>query len=121
MSIESEALMFSNDELLLLDKLGIRLRKGKVKAKVEKSEEEKELIKRALDTGMYVTKGGGDGSKPRLNTGVGDFVRGLIKEGLDNKAILIKVEEKYKNTNTNMGCVRWYRDNLKSREMEGKK
>jgi len=109
----NEVVEFSDDELVLLDKLGVRLRKGKVK--VEKSKEEKELIKRALDSGKYVTNGGGDGSKERLNKGVGEYVRGLIKEGKENKEILEMVKVKYGNDNTSMGCVAWYRNDLVKR------
>ena len=51
-------------------------------------------------------------TKKAVNVGVGDFVTGLIFEGLSNKEILEKVAEKYGNDNTTVGCVAWYRNNL---------
>ena len=113
MKTENKVVEFSADELVLLAKLGVRERKGKVK--VEKSIEEKELIKKALSTGKYVTNGGGDGSKSRLNKGVGDYIRGLIKEGKENKEILGMVCTKYGNNNTTMACVAWYRNDMVKR------
>jgi len=110
MKTENKVVEFSADELVLLAKLGVRERKGKVK--VEKSAEEKALIAKALATGKYVAKGGGDGSKPRLNKGVGEYVRGLIKNGKNNKDILEMVSFKYGNYNTTINCINWYRNDM---------
>ena len=107
-TINKEVVEFTADELAVLAKLGIRERKGAIK--VEKSAEEKALISKALSTGKYVTKGGGDGSKPRLNKGVGRYVRKLISEGIENKDILEMVCKAFGNDNTTMACVAWYRN-----------
>jgi hypothetical protein len=110
--------LFNKEELLLLEKLGMRLRKGKVK--VEKTKEELLLIEKAKSLG-YVGKGGGDGSKERLNIGVGDFVRNLMfkDEKLSNKDILELVNKKYGNENTTLSCVSWYRNDVRKNWNKG--
>lgn len=47
------------------------------------------------------------------NEGVGQFIKGLISEGLGNKAILDIVHEQYGNKNTTYACVAWYRNKMK--------
>jgi len=51
--------------------------------------------------------------KTDKNEGVGQFIRGLISEGLGNKAILDIVHEQYGNKNTTYACVAWYRNKMK--------
>lgn len=51
--------------------------------------------------------------KSDKNEGVGQFIRGLISEGLGNKAILDIVHEQYGNKNTTYACVAWYRNKMK--------
>ena len=48
-------------------------------------------------------------NKQHINQGVGDFIRALMLEGLNNKEVLAKVHEHYGNTNTTAACVSWYR------------
>jgi hypothetical protein len=112
---------FNEKELELLEKLGFRLRKGKVK--VERSKEELELIERAKNSGVLVGRGGGDGSKERVNKGVGDFVRGLIfkDEKLSNKEVLELISKEYGNKNTTLSCVSWYRNDIKKNWVKGDK
>lgn len=119
-AIKKEAVTFSAAELVLLEKLGMRLRKGKVK--VEKTAEEKALITKALSLG-YVGKGGGDGSKARINAGVGDFVRAAIfkDETMTSKAILELVTKHFGNQNTTLSCVAWYKNDLKKNWTKGDK
>ena len=59
--------------------------------------------------------------KAEKNEGVGQFIRNLISEGLNNKAILAIVHEQYGNTNTTYACVAWYRNKMKKSGQEVKK
>jgi hypothetical protein len=110
-NIKKEVELFNDAELVLLKKLGMRLRKGKVK--VEKTKEELLLIEKAKKLG-YVGKGGGDGSKKRINNGVGNFVRGLMfkDEKMSNKDILELVNKEYGNENTTLSCISWYKNDV---------
>jgi ABC-type methionine transport system ATPase subunit len=59
--------------------------------------------------------------KSEKNEGVGQFIRGLIQEGLTNKAILEVVHEQYGNKNTTYACVAWYRNKMKKAGSEVRK
>lgn len=113
--MKTQEIVLTSEELVQLESLGLRLRSTKSKSKVERTQEQKDLISKALATGLYVTKGGGDGSKPRLNKGVGVMVRDLITQGLDNKTVLAEVKEYFGNNNTTMSCITWYRNDMKKK------
>lgn len=55
------------------------------------------------------------GTKQRVNKGVGEYVRNLIKEGLTNIETLKKVHEHYGNDNTTYACVAWYKNDMISK------
>lgn len=53
--------------------------------------------------------------KPPMNVGVGQYIRSLITQGLANKDILARVQEKYTNNNTTYACVAWYRNDMRKK------
>lgn len=54
------------------------------------------------------------------NQGVGEFAKGLIKEGKPNADVLAAVKEKFPGAKTTMGCIAYYRAAVKNPNM-GKK
>jgi hypothetical protein len=54
------------------------------------------------------------------NQGVGEFAKGMIRDGSDNKAVLEAVKEKFPGAKTTMGCIAYYRAAVKNPNM-GKK
>lgn len=51
------------------------------------------------------------------NQGVGEFAKGLIREGKDNKAVLEAVKAKFEGAKTTMGCIAYYRAAVKNPNM----
>jgi len=47
-------------------------------------------------------------------TGVGAFIKDLIKEGLTNDEIMARVAEEWPENRTNINCINWYRNALKN-------
>ena len=54
------------------------------------------------------------------NQGVGEFAKGLIKDGKPNADVLAAVKEKFPGAKTTMGCIAYYRAAVKNPNM-GKK
>jgi len=54
------------------------------------------------------------------NQGVGEFAKGMIRDGSDNKTVLDAVKEKFPGAKTTMGCIAYYRAAVKNPNM-GKK
>jgi hypothetical protein len=48
-------------------------------------------------------------------TGVGSRCKELIKSGLGNKEVLIKIKEEFPMNNTTYSCVAWYRNDMKQK------
>lgn len=51
------------------------------------------------------------------NQGVGEFAKGLIKEGKPNAEVLTAVKEKFPGAKTTMGCIAYYRAAVKNPNM----
>ena len=49
------------------------------------------------------------------NTGVGARCKELIKSGLGNKDVLVKIKEEFPLNNTTYSCVAWYRNDMKQK------
>lgn len=69
----------------------------------------------AADSQKYNSTG-----KRGPNQGVGEFAKGLIKEGKLNPEVLAAVKEKFPGAKTTMGCIAYYRAAVKNPLM-GKK
>lgn len=92
-----------------LEELGYKVKAKKVKEVIVLSDKEKELIKElGLSKVNYNYKKG-------INKGVGDMIRGFITDGLSDAEILKRVCEYYKNDNTTIKCIRWYRNDMKKK------
>jgi hypothetical protein len=67
------------------------------------------------DSNKYSSSG-----KRGPNQGVGEFAKGMIRDGADNKAVLEAVKAKFEGAKTTMGCIAYYRAAVKNPNM-GKK
>jgi hypothetical protein len=48
-------------------------------------------------------------------TGVGSRCKELIKTGLGNKDVLVKIKEEFPMNNTTYSCIAWYRNDMKQK------